>query len=278
MATQVNTLFDMAQWDACTLKDSGDKLAFLRLYGSLPPLPEGVIGPVGVGIDVNRTRPSSLVLVVPRIVEGEDEYHVFAQHMLLEKDGALWGRRDSLDEDPGELRMFGLDMLAKVKPPYKAFLRFDPWQGRHAAVHFQTKGISTAEVRRTVRGMSPQIKMVRELLREGRIVFHGCERLRQMASEAISVVDVDGHVFPRKDSPEKDIGGVFALLAAFSVYSGRQAAPSRPMDALLTERDRILADLLSWEDEWEASGHTLALLRPYDGYLAHLRSQRGGKV
>jgi len=99
---------------------------------------------------------------------------------------------------------------------------YDPHDASKLAVELADDGFEVVEVRPTVLNFSEPMKLLLQLVKEGRFHHDGDPVLTWMASNVVAHLDAKDNVYPRKQRDENKIDGIVAIIMGLRCWPGDQ--------------------------------------------------------
>ncbi len=163
------------------------------------------------------------VILFEREEQGITHYYAFASHYLPEEAAqeeansqyAGWAESGWLITTPGNVTDFDSieeDLGEDLAAYQVAEIPYDPWQATQLANNMAKKSAPMVEYRQTVQNMSEPMKQFEALVLSRRFHHNGDPVLTWMVSNVVAHMDAKDNIYPRKDSEEKKIDGVVAII------------------------------------------------------------------
>lgn len=163
------------------------------------------------------------VILFEREEQGITHYYAFASHYLPEEAAqeeansqyAGWAESGWLITTPGNVTDFDSieeDLGEDLAAYQVAEIPYDPWQATQLANNMAKKSAPMVEYRQTVQNMSEPMKQFEALVLSRRFHHNGDPVLTWMVSNVVAHLDAKDNIYPRKDSEEKKIDGVVAII------------------------------------------------------------------
>ena len=179
----------------------------------------------------------SHVKLFKKSVDGKDHYYCFGRHYLPENtitasdnnknrdayerwvnQGALTAT-DGDEIDFNQIRDEVLEQAADC-PPHE--IAYDQWRATQLAQQLEAEGASTVEVKQGY-ALSPAMRELEAAIQSGRFHHDGNPVMTWMASNVVTR-ELKGNLCPMKDSNDRKIDGMVALLMAMDRAMSNQAA------------------------------------------------------
>lgn len=130
-----------------------------------------------------------------------------------------WVREGRIVTTPGDVVDFGYvrdEIIADARRFHPREIPFDPWNATQITTELQVEGLPMVEYAPHVKHISPAMKEFEALVLSGRIHHDANPVMRWMLMNVVVQEDRKGNVFPRKETRENKIDGVFAALSALA--------------------------------------------------------------
>lgn len=165
--------------------------------------------------------------------EGEDgpaserHYYLFLDSYLpeaaiLDSRNAQYGgwvREGRIVTTPGDVVDFGYvrdEIIADARKYHPHEVPFDPWNATQVTTELQAEGLPMVDYAPHVKHISPAMKEFADLVHAGRLHHDANPVMRWMLMNVVVQEDRKGNIFPRKETRENKIDGVFAALTALA--------------------------------------------------------------
>lgn len=179
-----------------------------------------------MGLDLaSKLDLCAAVKVFTRTIEGQTHYYAFGKYWLPEdtvnsSNNASyrgWERQGYLTVTSGSVT--DLDFIEEeIRQAAKNFevreIAYDTFQATMLANHLLAEGLAMVETAMIVRNLSPAMKLLEELISNGRFHFNGDPVLAWCISNVVCHRDVKDNVYPRKQNDDLKIDACVALLMA----------------------------------------------------------------
>jgi phage terminase large subunit-like protein len=191
-----------------------------------------------VGVDLAlRSDIAAVVLVFPP-TKTRAKWAVFGRYYLPEEQVEKsenahyqgWERAGLLTATPGSVTDFEYildDLITYLDEFQIREVASDPWKNIPLVNALQNRGVTVpiVNVRQTMATMSPAMKELEALVVGGEMVHNGDPILAWMVANVVVHRDAKDNIYPRKDSNEKKIDGVLALLMALDRAQRQEQTP-----------------------------------------------------
>lgn len=219
---------DMLKWDAC-----GDASLDIEDFAGEP---------CAIGLDAAFKTD---IFARVRVFEREGHYYAFGHYYLPESKVVAegnehyqgWAKDGWLKHSPGDvldIEMVRADILGDEDTGTPGDLQqydvqgvgYDPAQLTQFAGEMTDEGVPMVEVRPTVLNFSEPMKELEALVYQGRFHHNADPVLTWMVSNVVCHRDQKDNIYPRKESTDKKIDGVIALLIALKLMLMQDNATS----------------------------------------------------
>jgi phage terminase large subunit-like protein len=211
------SLFDVTYWDKC----ADPTLRSEQFLGQ----------PCFAALDMGtRVDLAAAALVFPYRDDGSEviKYAIFHQVWLPEAGVSAdrnpayigWAEQGALTVTPGEVTDFSAieDWLRESARLYDIrACGYDPYALLQLSQRMRNDGYPMIEYRSSVLNFSEPVKLIDQLMREGRLVHDGSPVARWCVSNTVGHYDRRGNVFPTKPRPEAKIDCTIAVIMALGV-------------------------------------------------------------
>jgi phage terminase large subunit-like protein len=181
----------------------------------------------GAGDLASKIDLAATTRIFRRMIEGKPHFFVFTRHYLPSetvKDPAnrhyqAWEHEGLLTVTDGERidqDRIRDDLVADGKAHGYEVLAFDEWGAQGLATDLEAEGLQVIFVPMNVKHLSNPMKEVEALVKAGQFHHDGNPILDWEISNVTCKEDPNGNIFPRKESKERKIDAVIALLMAMS--------------------------------------------------------------
>jgi phage terminase large subunit-like protein len=181
-----------------------------------------------MGLDLaSKLDLCAAVKVFTRTIDDATHYYAFGKYWLpsdtVESSNNAsykgWARSGFLTVTEGSVT--DLDFIEEeIREAAKKFgvreIAYDTFQATMLANHLLAEGLAMVETGMTVKNMSPAMKLLEELVSNGRFHFNGDPVLAWCISNVVCHRDVKDNVYPRKQNDELKIDACVALLMALA--------------------------------------------------------------
>lgn len=182
------------------------------------------------GLDLaSRLDICSHVKLFKRVIDGKDFYYCFGRHYLPEntinatdnnknRDAyQTWvnlGALTATDGDEIDFNHVRDEVLEQAKDYPPVEIAYDQWRATQLAQQLEEEGASTVEVKQGY-ALSPAMRELEAAIQAGRFFHDGNPVMKWMASNVVTR-ELKGSLCPMKESNDRKIDGMVALLMAIS--------------------------------------------------------------
>lgn len=182
-----------------------------------------------LGLDLSTTTDvTSCPKLFRRIIDGKEHYYLFPRNWLpesmvydpdarsyqawVEEGHLLVSGESMIDHDTIETAILEDDERYQI-----VTVGYDPYGAAGIVGRLINRGINAVEVPQRTQYLSPAMKYLYGLVKDGRFHHTGCPAMNWMMSNVTVRPDPNDNIFPRKEKVENKIDGATATITALAV-------------------------------------------------------------
>lgn len=197
----------------------------------------------------SRVDVAAYLRLFTRVIDGKQHFYAFPKFYLPEstiysdKTGRYQGwvgeglitPTDGNEIDFAVIESDVIDDLARYNT---SEIVYDPWKATYLAQRISANGASMVEFRQTMETMSEPMKELEAAIQSGRLHHDGNPVLSWMASNVVAKRDAKDNIYPRKESDDKKIDGIVALIMGVGRVMYQREEPE---ECVYAERGLLIA-------------------------------------